>query len=381
MAAAGRIGERYDVVVVGAGPAGIGVAIALGKVGVERMVVLDRHGVGASFARWPGHLRFLTPSFPAHGFGLLDLNAIAPRTSPALALQTEHPSGTQYAEHLRAVAKHFAVPVSRGHDVVSLEHDAGAPWPFRVRTRRRSIAARFVVWAAGEFQYPRLGGFPGAEHCRHTSIAQTSETLGTGDHVIIGGLESGIDAALQVVEYGGRARVVDPAEPWKYAQVDPSRALTPRTQERLRDALDAGRTISLIGDGPVRAVHAGPGGYRVDGVGIRGLRTRNRPLLATGFASSLGLLGDHFERDAETAAVLLTSRDESTVRPGLFLAGPQVRHGAIIFCFIYKFRQRFAVVASEIAHRLGLSAGALDEYRTAGMFLEDLSCCDDSCAC
>merc|ERR1719258_680445 len=50
---------------------------------------------------------------------------------------------------------------------------------------------------------------------------------------------------------------------------------------------------------------------------------------------------------------LLTLQDESTKTPGLFLVGPAVRHGELSFCFVYKFRQRFGVVADAIARGLG----------------------------
>ena len=52
-----------DAVVVGAGAAGVGVGIALRHAGVENFAVIDRHGVGASFDRWPAETRFITPSF------------------------------------------------------------------------------------------------------------------------------------------------------------------------------------------------------------------------------------------------------------------------------------------------------------------------------
>ena len=54
----------YDVVVVGAGAAGVGVAVALKHAGIENFVVSERHTVGASFASWPAETRFITPSYP-----------------------------------------------------------------------------------------------------------------------------------------------------------------------------------------------------------------------------------------------------------------------------------------------------------------------------
>ena len=53
-------------------------------------------------------------------------------------------------------------------------------------------------------------------------------------------------------------------------------------------------------------------------------------------------------RGAAGAPLLTTSEDESTKVPGVFLVGPSVRHGKLSFCFIYKFRQRFGIVANAI---------------------------------
>eukprot|EP01048_Picozoa_sp_COSAG05_P001690 COSAG05_NODE_58_length_23277_cov_16.934162_2_plen_114_part_00 len=76
----------------------------------------------------------------------------------------------------------------------------------------------------------------------------------------------------------------------------------------------------------------------------------------------------------------LTKYDESTICPGLFLCGPQVRQDDEIFCFVYKYRQRFAVVINEIATRLGLETEkAVAKCRQQHMFLDDPSCCKATC--
>ena len=77
---------------------------------------------------------------------------------------------------------------------------------------------------------------------------------------------------------------------------------------------------------------------------------------------------------------LLTTRDESTKTPGLFLVGPAVRHKELSFCFVYKFRQRFGIVADTIAQGLGHSTErAVDECRKMNMFLDDFTCCQAAC--
>ena len=63
-----------------------------------------------------------------------------------------------------------------------------------------------------------------------------------------------------------------------------------------------------------------------------------------------------------------------------FLAGPAVRHGELSFCFVYKFRQRFGVVADAIARQLGRETDqAVEACRKMNMFLDDLSCCKAAC--
>ncbi|MGB0414899.1 MAG: FAD-dependent oxidoreductase, partial [Coraliomargarita sp.] len=43
----------YEVIIVGAGPAGLGTRLALQRAGVERVLLLEADRVGASFRRWP----------------------------------------------------------------------------------------------------------------------------------------------------------------------------------------------------------------------------------------------------------------------------------------------------------------------------------------
>ena len=93
-------GEPFDVIIVGAGAAGVGVAIALGQAGIENILLVDRDTVGSSFASWPEETRFITPSFPSNSIGMLDLNSIAIGVSPAFSMRVEHPTGQEYASHL-----------------------------------------------------------------------------------------------------------------------------------------------------------------------------------------------------------------------------------------------------------------------------------------
>lgn len=52
--------EPLDVVIVGAGAAGVGCAVVLKKLGITRFKLLECFSVGASFTRWPKEMRFIT---------------------------------------------------------------------------------------------------------------------------------------------------------------------------------------------------------------------------------------------------------------------------------------------------------------------------------
>ena len=117
--------NTYDVIVVGAGAAGVGVSIALIHAGVENFLIVDRDTVGASFDSWPAETRFITPSFPSNSIGMLDLNSIAIGVSPAYSMKIEHPTGPEFAQHLRDIAEYFELPVQENTDVKSIEKKQG----------------------------------------------------------------------------------------------------------------------------------------------------------------------------------------------------------------------------------------------------------------
>ena len=371
--------RQFDVVVVGAGPAGIGVAAMLKDLGIKRMIVLEREEVGATFDKWPKEMQLLTPSFTTNFYGHLDLNAVISGTSPAYMLQKEHPTGKEYALYLRAVSEYFDLPVMEHINVEEVLHSEGS---FKVHiTEGKPIESRFLIWAAGEFQYPNTNSIPGAELCLHNSRVKSWEHVKGDEIYIIGGYESGIDAAIHLSRLGKKVRVLDRDVRWSKKTTDPSENLSPFTLERLKQEMIYNR-IELVGKSMVREIRLEQDKYLIY---VRGkslpYQSATPPILATGFKSSLVVIKDLFNWKKNKSYCLLNEQDESTKTPGLFLVGPQVRHDDLIFCFIYKYRQRFGVVANAIGKRLGMDTTLLEPYRNEGLYLDDLSCCGEECVC
>ncbi|MCH2108815.1 MAG: NAD(P)-binding domain-containing protein [Polyangiaceae bacterium] len=368
--------EHYDALVIGAGAAGVGVAVALKDAGVKKFAVLERHFIGSSFAVWPIETRFITPSFPTNSIGMLDLNAVALGTSPAHILGVEHPTGQEYAAHLNAVARHHELPIQEDVSVQSVSRQGGL---YHLETSQGRKTAQHLVWAAGEFQFPATDIFPGSRLCTHTSDVASFRELRGEDFVVIGGYESGIDAAFHLAQRGARVRVLDRGCPWANVSSDPSIALSTYSLERMADPLFE-KNVQLHPEVTVSEVQQTKEGFLLKSSNGKLWETPQPPLLAAGYLGGLKLVSKLFEH-REDGFPLLSEEDESTTSPGLFLCGPAVRHDKHVFCFIYKYRQRFAVVAKAIATALELPAEALETYRQWGMYLDDLSCCGEECVC
>ena len=372
--------KSLDVLIVGAGPAGIGMALALSKVPGLAFGVLESGRIGESMRRWPAQTRLITPSFNSNPFGLADLNAVDEFSSPALFAGVEHLSGSQYADYLNAVAESYELPVGCDCRVLDVRCDPNGA--FQLATEKGDLHARFLIWAAGEYQFPDLDPFPGARKCLHYAQIEDWRSLDGEFRTVVGGFESGVDAAVNLLKLGHRVRLLARRRTWDLPDVnDPSRVLSPYTRERLAEFEQTGKLEIVFGAEVVEVCDTETGGFRVEAADGRTWVCDQRPVLGTGFLKGGGAqqIEELWEWDG-AGHVSLTEQDESTVTPGLFLVGPQVRQDQRIYCFIYKFRQRFSRIALELAQRLELDDFGLAVPGGAwGPFGND-ECCE-GCEC
>ena len=367
----------YDVVIVGAGPAGLGCAAALKECGIENLAIIDRREVGASFDAWPAQMRMISPSFHSNPFAQPDLNAITPHTSPADYIHSEHPTGPEYARYLRAIAEYYQVEVKTGIEITGVKKSKGA---LVLEAASKPLQARHVIWTGGEFFFPRQE-IKGVEHCIHNSaISDWSEQEGV-EHAIIGGFESGIDAAVHLARQGKSVHVLSRGEPWHQNSPDPSRALSPFTIDRLKDVLlNAPGTIRFYKNADIVEVTKTGDSYILVDEESEPFEVSTPPILATGFLGGMGPVSSWFE-DKNGRIAFTEEADESPSLPNLFYSGPLLQHRQSLFCFIYKFRARFGIIARTIAERLGHEwEEPLKQWRERGFMIDDLACCQD-CTC
>ena len=184
-----------------------------------------------------------------------------------------------------------------------------------------------------------------------------------------------MDTAINLAERNKRVRIIDKENLLDSNDIDPSRTISPYTKDRLKRV--SSNTIEFL-TGRVTKVEKEQNEFVIYTEKMK-IRSKTKPILATGFTGSLSLIKSLFYWKEGKA--LLNPYDESTKTPGLYVTGPLLQQHDMIFCFIYKFQQRFAVIANNIGIKLSKDVSVIDEYKKEGMYLENLKNVKDKCAC
>ncbi|MFL2070859.1 NAD(P)/FAD-dependent oxidoreductase [Marinilactibacillus psychrotolerans] len=365
------------VTIIGAGAAGIGTATALKRLGIEDIQVIDKGEIGQSFLDWNTETRFITPSFNTNGFGFPDYNAITPDTSPGNFIDKEHLSGVDYADYLQQVAEFFQIPVITNETILKIHKKEDG---YLLSSEQNDYETNYLIVALGDVAYPDVNKVIGSKHgIFYTNLGDYTHLKDSSVYSIIGGNESGFDAAIQLARRGKRSIIYTHTAGIDSESSDPSQSLSLYTKGRYRKYADL---ITIHSGVKIKEITPFEQSYYLTTDDGTGFMSEMPPILATGFSNVKSpLIKDFF--DVKGNRAVLNEWDESTLSPNLFMVGSQVEHEGVILCFIYKYRQRFAFIANEIASREGISIdeAGLQLYKDYQMFLNDLSCCETDCAC
>jgi len=186
--------KRADVVIIGAGQAGLALSHCLGEAGIDH-AVLERGRIGE---RWRSQswrsLRLLTPNW---------LNAL-----PGSPYQGDDPDGFMakgaFVEGLEAYARRWDAPVESSVEVIACKPGGDG---FALRTSAGDWSARAVVVATGHCDRPIIP-FP-VETLRgplsiHASQYRSPGELPGGGVLVVGASSSGVQIADELARAGRR---------------------------------------------------------------------------------------------------------------------------------------------------------------------------------
>lgn len=368
-----------NVVIVGAGPAGVGIASMLSETDID-YVVLEKHNVGSSFLDWPENMEMITPSFPSNAFGQMDLNSIASLTSPAFTFKKEHLSGKEYAKYLNKVEILNKINIETNTEVKNVKK-ANNGW--MIETNKEKLICKYLVWAAGEFQNPKIEGIKGIEHCIHSSAVKEPHNLDGDDFIIIGGYESGAQMAIEMVKNNKNVTLINPTKVDEVDTSDPSKVLSPYTLNKFIEIKNSKNFSEVIGIAESVTKDVNYFSVQLEDKTI--FKSIQPPVCATGFSLVQKPIEQLISSRDDGFPLLKEETDEFYNQDNIYLAGPSVRHDSHIFCFIYKFRQRFGVIVEDILdkemYNINDIVSLVNNWKQNGLYLSDLSCCDQECVC
>ena len=192
-----------DVLVVGAGQAGLGAAYHLTRDPVRRVLVVDRAEVGRTWVdRWDSLVLFT----PRRYSGLPGLRFPA---GP-----TRCPTRLEMAAYLRAYAAHHDLPVRTG---VAVHRLRGSDHRFTAETSAGTVRTPQVVLAPGPFARPHVpaaaAGLSAQVHQLHSLHYRRPLDLPPGDVLVVGGGNSAAQLAVELAATH-RVTVATPGPPW-----------------------------------------------------------------------------------------------------------------------------------------------------------------------
>jgi len=242
-----RVAIKTDIVVIGAGQAGLSSAYHLGQRGVgagRGFVVLDQNPVpgGAWQHRWPS----LT---------LSTVNRI--HDLPGLSFAEAVPDQAETVEAAVAVPryfaeyeKRFALHVYRPVTVKVVCERAGR---FRIETDRETFSARGIINATGTWETPYVPDYPGRELFRgrqlHTHDYRTAEEF-RGQHVlVVGGGISAIQLLDEISKITTTTWVTRTPPRWREGPFnqEAGRTAVRLVEDRVRAGLPPNAVVSVTG--------------------------------------------------------------------------------------------------------------------------------------
>ena len=188
--------DRFEAVVVGAGPAGLAAAAMLRREGLQT-VVLERDSIGSSWRRHYDRLHLHTVRWLSNLPGLA-IDRSEGRWVPRDGV----------VRYLERYARHHRLDVRTGTEVERLSRRDGA---WRLHTNDGHVDADLVVVATGFNRHPNVPDIPGREtftgELVHSADYRNPAPYRGKDVLVVGTGNSGAEIAVDLVE-GGAGRVM-----------------------------------------------------------------------------------------------------------------------------------------------------------------------------
>jgi thioredoxin reductase (NADPH) len=294
--------DKFDVLVVGAGPTGLAVAIDAQRADLQALIV-EKGCLVNSLFNYPAGMTFFTTR------ERLEIGDI-PFSSVNLK-----PTRTEALEYYRRVAEHYRLNIRFFERVLGAE---GVDNDFCVRTETRTgegkcYAARKIVVATGYYDLPVLMNVPGEDLPKVSHYYTEAHPFFGQKVAVIGGANSAAVAALDLARHGAEVTLI-------VREPELSRHIKYWIRPDIENRIQEGSIKALFN---TRVKEIGPAWMTVEPAGQAPQKIENDFVFAlTGYQPDFALLRAFgVEVNPETMRPVCNPETLETNVPGIYLAG------------------------------------------------------------
>ena len=192
--------SKLDLIIIGAGPAGLSAAAAAAAEGLSYLVI-EKGTIANTIRRYPvGRTLFSTPNE-------LEMN------QGALKPCRDKPTREELLSHYIHFVLDNDLQINAGEKVIDVEPLASEG--FRVKTDKGEYQAARVLFAIGAMEHPRRLNIPGEDLLKTHHLFVEPYAYIRKDALVVGGGNSAAEAALFLAEEGARTTLAIWREDWE----------------------------------------------------------------------------------------------------------------------------------------------------------------------
>ena len=185
--------QYEEAIVIGGGPCGMAAAISLQEIG-KTPLIIEKGNVVNSIYHYPTHQTFFSTSEK------LEIGDVA------FITENRKPVRLQALTYYREVAKRKKLRIRTYERVEVVEKQTNGL--FRIKTNKNEYETPYCVIATGYYDQPNMMNIPGEDLDKVYHYFKEGHPFYDMDVVVIGGKNSSVDAALELVKAGARVTVI-----------------------------------------------------------------------------------------------------------------------------------------------------------------------------
>lgn len=185
--------QQEEVIIVGGGPCGLAAAIALKNIGKNPLIIEKGNVVNAIY-HYPTHQTFFSTSEK------LEIGDVP------FITENYKPKRNQALSYYREVVKRKQLRIHSFEKVALVRKEKDET--FYVKTDKQDYSAKYIIIATGYYDHPNYMNVPGEELPKVSHYFKEGHPFFDKDVMVVGGKNSSVDAAIELVKAGARVTVV-----------------------------------------------------------------------------------------------------------------------------------------------------------------------------